>query len=109
MIVATSGLNEITMSCLSVLTVTGTTSKSLRSAGYVFYPCLGASEMTASIIGIIIGLGVTMYCMMRSWQSLHRAGDTHESRVVSLVVSIIFALIGTYMASYTWHELMEIL
>ncbi len=65
--------------------------------------------MTASIIGIIFGLGVTVYCMTRSWQSYRRAGETPESRVVSLVMSIIFGLIGSYMSLCVWNELKELL
>lgn len=65
--------------------------------------------MIASIVGIILGLPVSVYCMVRSWQSYRKPGCTKESRVVSLVVSITFALIGTYMSSCVWRELMEVL
>jgi uncharacterized protein YacL len=64
--------------------------------------------MTASIIGIIFGLAISAYCMVRSWQSFYKRDDSTESKVVSLVVSILFALLGTYLASCTWRELMEI-
>ena len=62
--------------------------------------------MIQSIVGIILGTAIAIYCMTRSWQSFARAG---ASKAVSLVVSILFGLIGTYAASATWRELMEIL
>ena len=62
--------------------------------------------MTTSIV---LGLVFAMYCMVRSWQCYRKAGETKESRVVSLVLSIAFGLIGTYMASCVWRELVEVL
>lgn len=60
----------------------------------------------AVMIGIISGTALTIYCMVRSYQSFRRSGDTKESRVVSAIVAMLFALIGTYAASCV---LMEIL
>ncbi len=65
--------------------------------------------MTASIVGIILGMAIAIYCMVKSWQVFYKRSDTTESKVVTLVVSILFGLIGTYAASCTWRELMEII
>ena len=65
--------------------------------------------MTESIIGISFVLGVAVYAMTRSWQCYRRAGETPESRVVSLVISISFGLIGSYMFLCAWRELEELL
>lgn len=65
--------------------------------------------MINSIIGIILGYAVTLYCMVRSWQCYRKPGETPASRLVSFIVSILFALIGTCMSVYVWRELMEVL
>ncbi len=65
--------------------------------------------MTLSIIGIIFGTAMAIYCMVKSWQVFYKRSDTTESKVVIAVVSILYGLIGTYAASCTWRELMEIL
>lgn len=65
--------------------------------------------MISAIIGSIAGLGLALYCMVRSWQCFMKSGHTRESKVVSLVVSILFALVGTCLAICAHRELMEIL
>lgn len=64
--------------------------------------------MTLSIIAIVFGTAAAMFCMIRSWQCFRRSGDTRESRVVSVVVSIAFGLIGTYMSTCVWREFMGV-
>ena len=65
--------------------------------------------MIGQITALLILTAMTIYALTRGWQLFRKPGDTKYSRRVTLVVSILYILLGTYMSSCLWRKLMELL
>ena len=65
--------------------------------------------MIGQVFGLLILVALTIYAMTRSWTCFQRPGETKYSRHKSIVMSIIFGLIGTYCASCLYRQLMELM